>query len=137
MAKNDGKTKQVILIRMDQDLSFGKITAQVAHASLSSFLNREKSDPLPENNELILKLSEADREWLSHRFTKVCLGVKDEVELLSLYNKAKTKGLKCSLIKDAGFTELLKPEYTTVGIGPDFIDIINEVTGHLKPFKVK
>ena len=134
MAKNDGKCKQVILIRKDLNLSTGKLAAQVAHASLGAFLNREKSDPL-ESTELVLRLSEADKQWLTHRFTKVCLGVENEQELIEYYNKAKEKGLKAILIKDAGFTELSEPTFTTVGIGPDFNEIINEITGKLKVYK--
>lgn len=134
MANNDGKSKQIILIRNDLNLSNGKLAAQVAHASVSAFLNREKSDDLPANNQLILNLSEADCEWLTHRFTKICLGVKDEQELIHYYNEAKKMGLKCSLIKDAGFTELEQPTYTTVGIGPDFNEKINVLTGNLKRY---
>lgn len=133
MANNDGKVKQVILIRSDLDASTGKIAAQVAHASLAAFLNREKQDPVGEG--LVIPLSESDKQWLTNRFTKVCLGVKDEKELLYYYEEAKKRGLKCALIKDAGFTEFSEPTYTTVGIGPDFNEVINELTGKLRLYK--
>ena len=133
MAHNDGKAKQVILIRNDLNISAGKLSAQVAHASLAAFLNREKADPLAQ--ELSIPLSEADRAWLTHRFTKVCLAVKDEAELIHFYEEAKKLGLKCSLIKDAGFTELSEPTFTTVGIGPDFNEQINSLTGKLRLYK--
>ncbi len=135
MANNDGKTKQVILIRKDLEMPSGKLGAQVAHASIAAFLNRDKTDPLPEDGKLILTLSEADREWLSHRFTKICLAVKNEEDLLFYYHEAKKMGLKCSLIKDAGFTEFNEPTYTTVGIGPDFIETINKLTKKLQVYK--
>lgn len=133
MANNDGKAKQVILIRNDLNISAGKLAAQVAHASLAAFLNREKADPLAQ--ELSIHLSEADRVWLTHRFTKVCLAVKDETELIYFYEEAKKLGLKCSLIKDAGFTELSEPTFTTVGIGPNFNEQINTLTGKLRLYK--
>lgn len=133
MANNDGKVKQVILIRNDLIVSAGKIAAQVAHASLAAFLNREKNDQV--NDELVIPLSESDKLWLTDRFTKVCLGVKDESELLHYYEEAKKKGIKCSLIKDAGFTEFSEPTYTTVGIGPDFNEAINSLTGKLRLYK--
>lgn len=133
MANNDGKAKQVILIRNDLNISAGKLAAQVAHASLAAFLNREKADPLAQ--ELSIPLSEADRVWLTHRFTKVCLAVKDETELIYFYEEAKKLGLKCSLIKDAGFTELSEPTFTTVGIGPNFNEQINTLTGKLRLYK--
>ena len=133
--KNDGKTKQVILIRKDLEMPKGKLGAQTAHASIAAFLNREKTDPI--SNPLSLDLSEADIQWLSHRFTKICLGVKNEEELLKYYELAKSKGLKCSLIKDAGFTTFNEPTHTTVAIGPDFNDVIDEITGKLKIYREK
>lgn len=132
MAGNDGKAKQVILVRKDLKMNTGKAGAQIAHASLAAFLNREKTDAL--ENPLTLDLSPADLDWLTHRFTKVCLRVDSEEELLSYYHKAKEAGLKCSLIKDAGFTTFEKPTYTTVAIGPDFNEKIDEITKDLKLF---
>lgn len=130
MANNDGLSKQVILVRKDLKMNKGKIGAQVAHASIAAFLNRDKSDPL--TNPLEINLSQADTEWLSHRFTKICLAVNSEEELLEYYQKAKSAGLKCSLIQDAGFTTFEKPTYTTVGIGPDFNENIDKITKDLK-----
>ena len=129
---NDGKAKQVILVRKDLKMGKGKIGAQASHASLAAFLNLGETKPKELSESLTLSLSEADREWLINRFTKICLRVDSEEELLSYYEKAKKAGLKCSLIKDAGFTELEGSNYTTVGIGPDFNEKINEITKDLK-----
>lgn len=128
---NDGKTKQVILVRKDLNMSKGKIAAQVAHASLFAFLNREQN----KEKEVSIKIdleNPVNAEWLFHRSTKVCLSVNSEKELLAYFKEAKEKGLKCSLIKDAGFTELDGSNYTAVGIGPDYIEKIDEITKDLK-----
>ncbi len=70
-------------------------------------------------------------EWLSEKFTKICVSVNSEHELLELYNKAKRAGIPCSLIRDAGMTEFKEPTYTAVAIGPEFPDKVDPLTGDL------
>lgn len=56
-----------------------------------------------------------------------------EVELLDIYEKAKAAGLEAHLIVDAGLTEFAGvATATAVGIGPDFSEKIDAVTGGLK-----
>ncbi len=70
-------------------------------------------------------------EWLTGKFTKICVFVNSEQELLDIYNQALVSGIPCSLIKDAGLTEFKEPTYTAVAIGPDFPDKIDPITKHL------
>ena len=54
-------------------------------------------------------------------FTKICLCVEDEKELLKLYNKVKKErpDIPCELITDCGLTEFNGvPTNTCIGIGP-------------------
>jgi PTH2 family peptidyl-tRNA hydrolase len=70
--------------------------------------------------------------WLNDIYTKVCVYVNSEQELLDIYNKAKEANIPCSLIQDCGLTEFGGvPTYTCVAVGPDWNDKINEITGHL------
>lgn len=131
MANNDGKVKQVILVRKDLQMSPGKTAAQVAHASLASILENKSLSI----NELTIPIDPELNEWLTNRFTKICLGVKDEAELLFYYQKAKEAGLRVSLIKDAGFTELSGSNYTCVAIGPNYNEKIDQITKKLQLFK--
>lgn len=133
MKNNDGKAKQVILIRKDLNMSPGKLGAQVAHASVAALLDFSYKNE--QKKSLIVPLDTATTEWLAGRFTKICLAVNSEEELIEFYNTAKKKGLRISLIKDAAFTEFEKPTYTCVGIGPAMNEDIDKITGKLKLYR--
>ena len=121
--------KQVIVMRRDLDVKCGKLIAQGAHASCSFFSERERTFMATGQ---YVPPSPAEQEWILGRFTKIVLGVDSEAELLDIFEKAKAAGLKAFLIQDAGLTCFKGPTHTCVGIGPDFDDKINAVTGHLK-----
>ena len=132
MAGNTAKTKQVIIMRKDLDLSVGKIAAQASHASLSAVLAMNKSKVA---NKIDIDISQEELEWFTERFTKVVLYVKSEKELLELHEKAKEAGLNVSRpIVDAGFTELDEPTLTCIAIGPNYKEKVDEITGHLRTY---
>ncbi len=55
--------------------------------------------------------------WIDNLFTKICVSVDSEEELLDIYNKGKNAGLICALIQDAGRTEFNGvPTYTCCSI---------------------
>jgi len=97
----------------------GKMCAQAAHASVAVIVNNVP-DPRID-------------KWLEGSFTKVCVGVGSELELLDLYEKAKSAGLLAELITDNGLTEFggLKTR-TCVAIGPDSNENLEPITGSLK-----
>ena len=73
------------------------------------------------------------KKWKDGIFTKACLGVDSEEELLDIYNKAQEAGLPVALITDSGLTEFKGvPTNTCMAIGPDRIEKIDAITGHLK-----
>jgi len=49
--------------------------------------------------------SEDEQSWLLGRFTKVCLQVQSEEELLAVAEKAKLANLTVHVVTDAGLTE--------------------------------
>lgn len=128
------RIKQVIVVRKDLNMRKGKLVSQGAHASLSIFFNLMKQNPnskpadghfeLDINNPYIIN-------WINGHFTKICVYVNSEQELLDIHQKALIEGLPCSLIKDAGFTEFKEPTLTAVAIGPDDPDKIDLITGQL------
>ena|SRR5208283_281990 len=125
------ETKQVIVIRKDLNMRKGKCVAQGAHASMKVFFDRmvqrDGTYTIPNH-----KVSEAMQEWMSGTFTKVCVSVSSESELLDVYQRAKDLGIPCSLITDAGKTEFGGvPTRTAVAIGPDEVSKIDPITGHL------
>ena len=124
-------SKQVIVIRKDLNMRKGKMVAQGAHASLAAVLNRMKGS----REERVLHIEEESAldNWINGRFTKICVSVNSEAELLEIYAKAKDKGLLCSLITDAGLTEFNGvPTKTCCAIGPAWSDEVDEITGKLQ-----
>ena len=109
--------KQVIVIRQDLKLSKGKLAAQAAHASLEAY---KRASP---------KLRQT---WQREGSKKVVLKVKTLRTLKGLQKKALALRLPCSLIRDAGRTELRPGTVTCLGIGPGREEKINKVTGKLK-----
>lgn len=122
--------KQVIVVRKDLNMRKGKIAAQASHASLGAVLNYatytgEESITIAVNSPLF--------DWLSGRFTKVCVSVDSEEELLAIYNLAVRNGVNVKLITDAGLTEFNGvPTKTCLALGPDYPENIDSITGHLK-----
>lgn len=132
---NMGNTisKQVIVMRKDLNMRKGKMVAQGAHASMKAIL--DKMIFYPRDNVMFLDLekNEVLNNWILGKFTKVCVSVDSEAELDEIYEKAKSSGLMCSMIVDAGLTEFNGvPTKTCCAIGPEWSDKIDEITGHLK-----
>jgi len=107
----------------------GKLIAQGSHGACS-FLCEHLKRPWWK---FWHRLSTPELLWLNGSFKKVCLQVNSEDQLLDIYNKAKSIGLKAYLIQDSGLTEFSGIKtYTCVSIGPDYSEKIDSVTKDLK-----
>lgn len=158
--KLKNNVKQVVLVRTDLNMSIRKTASQVAHACMKVFFDKMitasfiqqpycklKDNTISPSYSFydmvcfkkggkILPYDVYFDEYIQGTFKKVVLAVESEKQLLDLYQKAKDKGIHCSLIKDSGLTEFnLVPTYTTVCIGPWIDSEIDEITGHLKLLK--
>ncbi len=130
-------SKQVLVMKKfpkERNMRIGKYVAQGAHASLGAVLGMgqisddEEHFVIPLNNDFV-------RAWIMGNFKKVTCYVTTDQELLDIYDTAKSAGIACSLIRDAGLTEFNGiPTLTAVGIGPDNDDLINKITGNLPLF---
>ncbi len=113
--------KQVIAVRTDLKMSPGKLAVQVAHASVEAVLE------CIENR--------AWREWLyrwrEQGMKKVVVKGGGEGDLIQIYAKCREEGLPCSMVRDAGRTELEPGTLTAVGVGPAPSSLVDKVTGHL------
>lgn len=108
--------KQVIVVNDALSLPKGKLSAQVAHASVSAFL----------------AAAESKREvWLERGMPKIVLKCASELELEELHSEAQTKSLPACLIRDAGKTLLAQGTITCLGIGPATDAEIDKLTGDL------
>jgi PTH2 family peptidyl-tRNA hydrolase len=113
----DFNYKQVILVREDLKLPKGKMSVQVAHASVEAVLRSDK------------KLVE---HWRSEGMKKVVLKIADLKELHKYNQIAKDEGLTTATITDAGLTTIAPGTTTCVAIGPDKEENIDRITGQLK-----
>lgn len=127
--------KQVIVVRKDLKMNRGKIAAQAAHASMKIFFDRvintkEKKD---DSFDITINFSKEMEFWRESAFTKACLRVDSEEELLEIYDKAKKEGLPTALITDSGQAVFHNiPTNTCIAIGPDKSEKIDKITGHLR-----
>lgn len=139
------QSKQVIVMRNDLGMRKGKMIAQGAHASIAFLTRKFRYVDMQDTGfadlwetKQNLTLNGPERDWIFGRFTKICVRVDSEQELIDITKKAKDAGLTVSLIQDAGLTEFKDengdplPTYTCCAIGPNWEDQIDAVTGHLK-----
>ena len=144
--------KQVIVFRKDlikgeKAVRKGKLMAQASHASLGavlSMMERISHYNTDESEEATLEKIEYKisfepnsilDKWLNGIFTKICLGVNNDDELVALYNNIKEArpDIPCVLITDRGLTEFNGvPTNTCIGIGPFWSDEIDVFTKELK-----
>lgn len=111
--------KQVILVREDLNMPKGKMSSQVAHASVECVMASDKA--------IVAK-------WRDGGMKKIVLRVKDLKELKSFKSIADDNGLIARLITDAGRTVFKEPTMTCMGIGPDEENKIDAVTGKLETY---
>lgn len=123
-------TKQIIIMRKDLNCRKGKIAAQIAHASMKVFFDRMsmvRRGSLYQTN-----FTPEMCEWMEGIFTKICVSVNSEQELLDLQKQAEEANIPCALITDCGLTEFHGiPTITCLAIGPDNADKIDVITGGL------
>lgn len=109
--------KQVIVVRSDVSMGKGKLAVQVAHASLEAY---KKAD------------AKSRIFWEGEGCKKVVVKVSGVDALLEVHKNVRIAGLPCSLIKDAGKTQIASGTITAVGIGPSQEEVIDKITKDLK-----
>jgi PTH2 family peptidyl-tRNA hydrolase len=117
----DTELKMVLCVRQDLNMSKGKTAAQVAHAALDAFLTATSGE-----KEEWLHWAQA---WHFRAAAKITLKVQDEDELNAVAEAASAAGLPCTIIEDAGRTEIAAGSLTVVGIGPAPKPLIDAITG--------
>lgn len=113
------KLQQVIVVRKDLNMRKGKMIAQSCHASVKAVIENQHDYRV--------------KRWLSDAFTKICVSVDSEEELLTVYGKAKLADMICTIIEDSGLTEFHGvPTLTCCAIGPATKSELQDITGSLK-----
>lgn len=121
--------KQVIVVRRDLNMRKGKMVAQGSHASVASILLIQEHitrDP-------IHRWAAPARQWLAGQFSKICVRVDDETELMRIHGEAHRAGLPVALVTDSGRTEFHGvPTRTCLAIGPCLSEDVDHITGTLR-----
>lgn len=137
--------KQIIIARRDLEMSPGKLSAQVSHASMAflttlirdsnntipmkkrAFRNWGDVNDYPDDDEIVCYDFEYSfdkdlyEQWINGEFTKCVLQAKNKNHLLKARNKAEEMGMKEGedffLIRDNCRTELEPEEFDENGVG--------------------
>lgn len=129
--------KQVIIIRKDLKMTKGKMIAQGSHASLGVVLGMMERRENVNGDGYTLSINVGENSplqtWLDTIFTKICVYVNSEDELVDLYNKAVENNLPACIITDRGLTHFKGvPTKTALAIGPCLSEDVDKITGHLR-----
>ena len=135
----NNKVKQVIVYRKDtlKGHRKGKFGAQCCHASVGALLSMFEKKQYPDDRikySVVFEEESILDKWLNGIFTKICLSVENEEELVELYENIKktNPNIPCVLIEDCGLTEFHgEKTKTCLGIGPYWSDDIDVFTGKL------
>ena len=113
------KYKQVIAVRVDIQMSSGKLATQVAHGSIAAaeVARREHRNWFD--------------AWLHEGQKKAVVRAADAGELRELQKRAKELGVPAGLIEDAGLTELPPGTVTVLAVGPAPAELVDSITGRL------
>lgn len=122
--------RQMLIVRKDLRVRRGKEISQNCHASLGIFFRR--MERIGDTNEYRIVMTDDMVAWKEGIFTKICVSVNSEAELLEVYAKAEAAGLPCILIEDRGLTEFHGVlTRTCVAIGPAKKSELDPITGNL------
>ena len=111
------KDKLMIVMRTDLDMGTGKMIAQAGHAIVNVLSQPDAEYP---------------NDWFDTGMKKVVVGADSEAVLLQCVAKAQEMDIPCSLICDAGLTQVEPGTKTCAAIGPAKNKDIEKVTGSLK-----
>ena len=130
--KDARPAKQAIVVRSDLGMVIGKEDAQCGHAA-AAFLTHRLTGRVSGTQSLSLRLSNAELHWINTSRTKIVLVANSAEELLAIKTAAEKSKLVVHAVVDAGKTQFKgQPTLTCIAIGPDYVDRIDPITGHLQ-----
>ncbi|XP_045592001.1 uncharacterized protein [Procambarus clarkii] len=118
--KEPGEFKLVLVVRDDLKMGKGKVAVQCCHATLKAYKQTQKKNP-----RLL-------RAWEMNGQPKVILKVEDEATMHDVISLAMDAGMIASLVHDAGCSQIAPDSPTVLGLGPGSVDVLDQITGHLK-----
>jgi len=115
-----GPCKMVLVVRTDVGMAKGKAAAQCSHAAVMCYKKALREAP-----EMLAR-------WEGSGVTKVCVKVDSEESMLALAGQAREAGVVFGVVRDAGRTQVDAGTMTVLGIGPAPVEVVQQITGHLK-----
>jgi peptidyl-tRNA hydrolase, PTH2 family len=112
--------KQVLVVNSALALPPGKMSAQVAHASIAAFLIADNAN---------------QQKWLDVGMPKIVLAGENEAQMHLLLRGAREAGMPAYLVRDAGRTVVPEGTVTCLGLGPAPSEEIDALTGALALLK--
>ena len=132
--------KQIIIMRKDLNMRKGKIAAQAGHACLAAVAKaavlKHGTIGYDFEKQKCTFYASLDtsyiQEWFDNSYTKICLYVNSEEELLDINQKICDAEYVTALIRDNGTTEFNGvPTLTCLAVEPLPATLIDPITGHL------
>ncbi|MCM1217375.1 MAG: peptidyl-tRNA hydrolase [Lachnospiraceae bacterium] len=142
--------KQLIIARKDLNMGPGKLSAQVAHASMAFLMDKIKRNAFSISNLVLRAAPEREgvnvnlafdaatyEEWFLGDYTKVVCGARDKKRLLKAIERAEELGMQENVdfwvIKDKCYTDLEPEEedgttITCIGFRPMDGDTIEKIS---------
>jgi PTH2 family peptidyl-tRNA hydrolase len=121
--------KQVIVVRKDLKLRKSKLASLAAHAAMQFILDNNESD---RPDELQVKLSQQEVEWIKGTFDKDVLGIDSHDALIDMVLKAELNGVNVYSIFDKSKKPDEGPQLVCAAFGPDEEDQLAQIIGSLK-----
>jgi len=122
--------KQVIVFRKDIKLRRGKLASLASQASAKFMFENNEAD---RGDELRVRLSQEEVQWIKESFPKSVLGIDSAEELSDLAFRAELLGISVYSVFDEKITKADRNAYPVcVALGPDNEELINQIIGHLK-----
>lgn len=127
--RKDDDIVMYIIVRLDLNMSRGKIAAQVAHAAVGCY-NKDAVKTL-------FRGKSHGGDWYSkNNQKKIILAVQTESELMAILGRAKEiEDLTTYIVFDSGATEIREGTPTALGIGPDWRQVAKIPVQHLPLLK--
>jgi|688.fasta_scaffold684913_1 peptidyl-tRNA hydrolase len=122
--------KQAIIVRKDLKLHKSKLAGFASQASMKFLIDNNEA---ARGDELIVKLSQEEVQWIEESFPKSILGVDSHDALVDVIFRAELLGLNTySVFEEKSSKPDENAQLVCAALGPDDEDLINQITGHLK-----
>lgn len=122
--------KQVIVVRKDLKLHKSKVAALTSQVATKFLTENNESNRL---DELYVKLSQEEVEWLREALPPDVLGVNSQYAIDDLIFQAELLGVNVHFVTGSIAKSEEDNSILCAAFGPDEEELINRITGNLKP----